>query len=55
MSLLIGVRPTVAQGTRLTRGEPLGRALGDVTVELSTERAPGFGRPHRRFIPVTVH
>jgi septal ring factor EnvC (AmiA/AmiB activator) len=40
MSLLIGVRPTEAKGARLTRGAPLGRALGPVTFELSTNGRP---------------
>ncbi len=40
MSLVIGVRATQPRGTRLSRGETLGKALGDVTVELSTNGRP---------------
>ena len=40
MSLLIGVRALQPKGTRLSRGAPLGTALGPVTVELSTKGRP---------------
>ena len=40
MSLLIGVRASVAKGARLTRGAPIGRALGPVTMELSIKGRP---------------
>lgn len=40
MSLLIGVRTARAKGTKVRRGESLGRALGPVTVELSTNGRP---------------
>lgn len=40
MTLLIGVRPTAPRGTRLSRGAPLGRALGPVSFELSTKGRP---------------
>ena len=40
MSLLVGVRPTMAKGARVARGAPLGRALGPVTLELSIEGRP---------------
>lgn len=40
MSLLIGVRPTSAKGSRLQRGALLGRALGPVTLELSINGRP---------------
>lgn len=40
MSLLIGVRSTVARGARIDRGAPLGLALGPVTMELSIKGRP---------------
>ena len=40
MSLLIGVRATATKGARIARGAPLGRALGPVTLELSTKGRP---------------
>lgn len=40
MSLLVGVRPTMAKGARVARGAPLGRALGPVTLELSINGRP---------------
>lgn len=40
MSLLVGVRPTAAKGTRVARGALLGRALGPVTLELSINGRP---------------
>lgn len=40
MSLLIGVRTSLPKGARVGRGQPLGRALGPVTVELSTNGRP---------------
>ncbi|MEO8141963.1 MAG: peptidoglycan DD-metalloendopeptidase family protein [Sphingomicrobium sp.] len=40
MSLLIGVRSPAAKGSRIARGAPLGRALGDVTMELSIKGRP---------------
>lgn len=40
MTLMTGVRSSHGPGTRLRRGEPLGRALGDVTVELSRDGRP---------------
>jgi septal ring factor EnvC (AmiA/AmiB activator) len=40
MSLLIGVRAGPGRGERLRRGAPLGRALGPVTLELSTGGRP---------------
>ncbi|MCY7271794.1 MAG: M23 family metallopeptidase [Sphingomonas bacterium] len=40
MSLLVGVRPTAAKGTRVERGQELGRALGAVTLELSINGRP---------------
>ena len=36
MSLLTGVRTALATGSKVRAGDPLGRALGPVTVELST-------------------
>ena len=40
MSLLTGVRTELAKGQRVKIGEPLGRALGSMTVELSTNGTP---------------
>lgn len=40
MSLLLGVRTPLAKGARIRRGEPLGRALGTVSVELSINGRP---------------
>ena len=40
MTLLTGARSRLAVGARLRRGEPLGEALGPVTVELSREGRP---------------
>ena len=40
MSLLVGVRPTLAKGARVVRGAVLGRALGPVTLELSINGRP---------------
>ncbi len=40
LSLIVGVRASQPKGTRLSRGEPLGKALGPVTVELSTNGRP---------------
>lgn len=40
LSLMIGVRPTIAKGGRVERGEVLGRALGPVTLELSINGRP---------------
>lgn len=40
MSLLVGVRPTLAKGARVARGALLGRALGPVTLELSINGRP---------------
>ncbi|MDP1911298.1 MAG: peptidoglycan DD-metalloendopeptidase family protein [Hyphomicrobium sp.] len=40
MSLLVGVRPTLAKGARVARGAVLGRALGPVTLELSINGRP---------------
>ena len=40
MSLIVGVRASQPKGSRLSRGEPLGKALGPVTIELSTNGRP---------------
>lgn len=40
MTLLTGVRTEIRKGERVTAGEALGRALGPVTVELSTNGTP---------------
>lgn len=40
MTLLTEVRTTVPRGTRLSAGDPLGRSLGNVTVELSRNGQP---------------
>ncbi len=40
MSLIIGVRASPAKGTRLSRGETLGKALGPVSFEISTNGRP---------------
>jgi hypothetical protein len=40
MTLMTGVRSDVAKGERVSAGEPLGRALGPMTVELSTNGTP---------------
>ncbi|MEO6581141.1 MAG: hypothetical protein ABIN83_08325 [Sphingomicrobium sp.] len=40
MSLLVGVRTTMPRGTRLVGGTVLGKALGPVTIELSTNGRP---------------
>jgi len=40
MTLMTGVRSDLNKGARVKGGEPLGRALGSVTVELSTNGAP---------------
>jgi murein hydrolase activator len=40
MTLMTGVRTAIGKGERVTAGEPLGRALGPVTVELSTNGRP---------------
>ena len=40
MSLIVGVRTTLPKGARLIRGAPLGKALGQVSVELSTNGRP---------------
>ena len=40
MTLLTEVRTTLPRGTRLAAGDPLGRALGPVTVELSKDGRP---------------
>ena len=40
MSLLVGVRPTLAKGARVERGAVLGRALGPLTLELSINGRP---------------
>ena len=40
MSLLVGVRPTLPKGARITRGAALGHALGPVTLELSINGRP---------------
>jgi hypothetical protein len=35
MSLIVNVRSTLTPGTRVAAGDPLGRALGELGVELS--------------------
>ena len=40
MSLMTGIRTRLAKGDRIRQGEPLGRALGPVSVELSTNGTP---------------
>ena len=40
MTLMTGVRPERRKGERVKAGEPLGRALGSMTVELSTNGTP---------------
>ena len=40
LTLMTEVRTTLAVGTAVTAGMPLGRALGDVTVELSRDGTP---------------
>lgn len=40
MTLLAEVRTTLPVGSKVTKGEPIGRALGDVTVELSRNGTP---------------
>jgi septal ring factor EnvC (AmiA/AmiB activator) len=39
-TMLIGVATPLAKGTRVRRGDPLGRALGDVSVELRSSGRP---------------
>jgi murein DD-endopeptidase MepM/ murein hydrolase activator NlpD len=40
LTLLVGVRATLARGDRVTRGELLGKALGPLSLELSTKGRP---------------
>ena len=40
MTLLTGVRTSLRKGDRVKAGAPLGRALGPVSVELSTNGRP---------------
>ncbi|MEO7814644.1 MAG: peptidoglycan DD-metalloendopeptidase family protein [Sphingomicrobium sp.] len=40
MSLIVGIRASAPKGSRLTHGEPLGKALGPVSIELSTNGRP---------------
>lgn len=40
MSLIVGVRAIQPKGSRLTRGDVLGKALGPVSIELSTNGRP---------------
>ena len=40
MSLIAGLRTELSKGNRVRRGEPMGRALGPITVELSTNGRP---------------
>ena len=40
MSLIVGVRASPPKGSRVSRGELLGKALGAVTIELSTNGRP---------------
>jgi len=40
MTLMTGIRTGLAKGERVRQGEPLGRALGPVSVELSTNGTP---------------
>ena len=40
MTLMTEVRTTLPRGTRLSAGEPLGKTLGNVTVELSRDGRP---------------
>lgn len=53
MTLLTGVRSAVQRGTRLAAGEPLGRALGPVTVELSINGRPVSAATTALAAPVT--
>lgn len=39
-SLLVGVGPSVARGERIAAGAPLGRALGDISLELRERGTP---------------
>ena len=39
-SLLTGITPSVARGERIAAGAPLGRTIGDLTLELRYRRAP---------------
>ena len=40
MSLIVGVRASPPKGSRLSRGDTLGKALGPVSIELSTNGRP---------------
>ena len=40
MTLMTGIRTKLRKGERIRLGEPLGRALGPVSVELSTNGTP---------------
>ena len=40
MSLIVGVRTSPPKGSRLSRGDTLGKALGPVSIELSTNGRP---------------
>lgn len=53
MTLLTGVRSDAQRGTRLAGGEPLGRALGPVTVELSINGRPVSAATTALAAPVT--
>ncbi len=49
MSLIVNLASPLARGSRVRSGEPLGRALGPIEVELSS-KAPDVPCSHRRFI-----
>ena len=53
-SLLIDVAPGVARGDRVAAGAPLGKALGDVGLELRRGGPAALARSHRRFISFAV-
>ena len=50
MSLIVNVATPLRPATRVRIGEPLGRALGPIGVELSQNGRRMLARPHRRFI-----
>ena len=49
-SLLLGVASDRPRGTKVRRGEFLGRALGPIGVELRRDGRADFARLHRSFI-----
>ena len=54
MSLLVNVASPLRRGQRVAAGDPLGRALGPIAVELSRNGQRLLARSHRRFISTAV-